>query len=269
MNISRPGLHKLLAAAFVLTFSITVGAQVRKRNAANRPAPSVEAPSPTPPPVSPKKNERPAAGNGSLAARSTNTPAAKLPAYHYEFSQPDFTVSKVVIAHDENGNGTVSFQKKDFDEMVSDPIVVSAEALARINGALTALDFVNSAESYQYEKPYPHLGTIKIRIKKGAKERETEFNWTTNKDAKIVSDEYRKIGNQYIWMFDITVARENQPLNAPRLLDELDSLYKRKELSDPKQMIPLLRGLGDDERIPLIARNHAVKLVEEIQNTKN
>ncbi len=267
MSISRPGLHKILAAAFTLAFSIASSAQAQKRNTANRPAPKVEAPSPTPSPASPKKNERPSAGNGSLTTRATTTPAAKLPSYHYEFSQPDFTVSKVVIGHDEDGNGTISFQKKDFDEMVTDSIVVSPEALARINEAFAALDFVNSAESYQYEKPYPHLGTIKIRVKKGGKERETEFNWTTNKDAKIVSDEYRKIGNQYIWMFDITVARENQPLNAPRLVDDLASLYKRKELSDAKQLIPVLRGLGEDERIPLIARNHAMKLVMEIEKT--
>ena len=40
---------------------------------------------------------------------------------------------------------------------------------------------------------------------------------------KLLADEYRKIGNQFIWMFDINVARENQPLEAPRIMDALDS----------------------------------------------
>jgi hypothetical protein len=194
---------------------------------------------------------------------------AKAQPYHYQFTRPEFAVEKVVIEHDEKGVGTIEFKKKDFDEAVTDPIVVSEEALARIDGALSELDFVNSTENYQYERSYEHLGTVTIRIRKNGKERAAEFNWTQNKAAKSLADEYRKLTNQYVWIFDIGVARENQPLNAPRLLDDLDSLYKRKELSDPKQMVPLLADLGDDERIPLIARNHAKRLIEQIRKQKD
>ena len=70
-------------------------------------------------------------------------------------------------------------------------------------------------------------------------------------------------------MFDITLARENQPLEAPKLLDSLDSLIKRNEISDAEQMIPFLKELSNDERIPLIARNHAMRLVKKIGKIKN
>jgi len=108
-----------------------------------------------------------------------------------------------------------------------------------------------------------------FRLKKGEKQRTVVFNYTVNKDAKILADEYRKLGNQFIWIFDITVARENQPLEAPKILDSLDSLLRRNEMSDPAQLIPLLKGLMDDERVPLIARNHAGKLVERIEKAVN
>jgi uncharacterized protein (UPF0147 family) len=78
-------------------------------------------------------------------------------------------------------------------------------------------------------------------------------------------DEYRRIGQQFVWIFDIGVARENQPLEAPRLMDALDSLIKRNEISDAAQMIPLLKELSNDERIPLIARNHATRIIKEIE----
>jgi uncharacterized protein (UPF0147 family) len=64
------------------------------------------------------------------------------------------------------------------------------------------------------------------------------------------------------------VARENQPLDAPRLLDALDSLIKRKEISDAAQMIPLLKELSVDERLPLIARNRSTKLAEKIEKSE-
>jgi hypothetical protein len=102
-------------------------------------------------------------------------------------------------------------------------------------------------------------------MRKDGRERTTEFNWTDNKDAKSINDEYRKLGNQYIWMFDVNLARENQPLQAPGLMDELDSLVRRNDVSDTEQLIPFLKKLSVDERIPLIARNHAEKIVAAIE----
>jgi len=71
-----------------------------------------------------------------------------------------------------------------------------------------------------------------------------------------------------VWQFDMSISRENQPLNAPSLMDELDSYFRRGEISDPPQMVPLLKELSNDERIPLIARNHAMRLVEKIEKAK-
>jgi hypothetical protein len=209
-----------------------------------------------------KKNDRPTSGNPTSDA---NVKAKFEPNYFYEFSQPAFTISKIVIAHDETGKGTISFTKNVSSEEITDPIQLSPAALERINATLAALDFFNSEENYQYEKDYSHLGNIKIRIKKDGKERETKFNWTQNTEARKLSDEYRKIGNQFIWIFDMNLARTNQPLNAPQLMDVLDSYRRRNEISDAAQMVPYLKEVSNDERIPLIARNHAARLIKEIE----
>lgn len=188
------------------------------------------------------------------------------PATHfYYFTQPEFDTPSIFIEHDNSGLGKISFQKKGLDETISDPLQVSAAALERIAAALKSMKYFDSTENYQYEKDYAHLGNVKIRVKDGDRDRTVTFNWTQNKDAKTLADEYRKIANQAIWAFEVTVARENQPLEAPRKLDNLDSLIRRGEISDTVQMLPLLQGLSNDERIPLIARNHAAKLIKQIE----
>ncbi len=270
-------IRKLLFCILILSTSFSVAAQTKKRKtpvkkstvpAANQPStPTVAV---TPVPEAPKKNERPGVntdtqgGKNAQAAAASETKLATL-SYFYEFSQPNFVVSKIMIEHDDSGKGTLSFIKNNAESPISDPIEVAPDVLERINKALAALNFLDSNENYQYEKDYSHLGSINFRFSKDGRERNTSFNWTMNKNARALADEYRKIGNQFIWIFDISVARENQPLEAPKLLDHLESLIKRNEVSDARQLTPFLKGLTDDERIPLIARNHAGKIVKKIE----
>lgn len=247
-------------------------AQTKRRTApvVKKPVITVAEPSPSPSPrepsvikPEPKKNERPVSNGGP--GNAGNAPNTIEPAYFYEFSQPDFMISKIVIKHDETGRGSITFTKKLFGDTVTEPLQVSTAALERIDTAYAALNFIESTESYQYEKDYSHLGVSTFLLKKGDKQRTAVFNYTLNKDARVLADEYRKLGNQFIWIFDITVARENQPLETPRLLDAFDGLMRRNEISDPSQLLPLLKDMKDDERIPLISRNHAGKLVERIE----
>jgi hypothetical protein len=266
-----------ITLAVIVLFLVAAAADAqtkRKTRPVAKPAVVAATPSPTPLPDAPepvvskpepKKNERPSNGNSSpLVARQAKSD----PTYFYEFTQPDFDISKMVIEHDEAGNGTITFTKKMFGDSVTDPLQVSPAALERINAAFAALNFLDSNENYQYEKDYSHLGVMTFRLKRDAKQRSTTFNYTLNKDAKALADEYRKLANQFVWIFDITVARANQALDAPRLLDSLDSLIRRKEISDPEQMLTLLKDLKNDERIPLIARNHADRLTKQIEKGK-
>lgn len=279
---------KILFACLFFSLMFAVSAQTKKKPTKVTPKKNAqteinvvkEAP---PAKATVKKNERPsveplknspADNDAALSSQTlkTNSSAGvsneNKPVYFYEFSQPDFQISQIFIEHDENGKGKITFLKKNFGETVTDPIQLSAAALERIKQALGNLDFLNSNENYQYEKDYSHLGNMKFTVKKDGRERFAKFNYTTNKDAKALADEYRKIGQQYVWKFDINVARENQPLEAPRLMDALDWFIKRDEISDVTQLTPFLRELSNDERLPLIARNHAARLVKTIEKTE-
>lgn len=211
-----------------------------------------------------KHNTRPNQATTSATPVATNNSSDPVK-YTYEFTQPKFYVKHIVIEHDANGRGTVTFERLNEDASVSEPIELSQAALGRINAAWQALQFLDSTANYQADKQFAHLGTMRIGMERGDRKRVAEFNWTNNNDASTLVNEYRKAADQAILIFDISIARQNQPLNAPKLMEGMESLLNRNALSDPQQLLPLLKELSTDERIPLIARNHALRLIKKIQ----
>jgi hypothetical protein len=209
-----------------------------------------------------KQNARESASLPEDAALSLHADAVR---YSYEFTQPKFFIRHILIQHDDKGHGQISFARKDDEAAIVDPIELSPAALARIKALWETLRFIDSNAVYQSDKQLPHLGTMRLGMTRGERERVAEFNWTHDANAFALVNEYKRIADQAIFIFNITVARENQPLEAPKLMDELDRLYKRNGLSDPQQLAPLLVELSNDERIPLIARNHAARLLKQIQ----
>ena len=185
--------------------------------------------------------------------------------YFYEFSQPEFYLHHIVVEHDSVGHGRVVVERRGDDAPIVEPLELSTTALGRISSLWQALRFLDSDQNYQTNKQFPHLGTVRLRMEQGTRRRTTEFNWTSNRDAFALANEYRRVADQAMFLFDITVARENRPLDAPKLMDQLEILVTRDGLSDPQQLLPLLLELKTDERIPLIARNHADRILKKIQ----
>lgn len=205
-----------------------------------------------------KKGTTPAA----LPDAATSTSAVR---YSYEFKQPEFIVSRILIEHDAAGRGQISFARKESAELFTDPLEISPAALARILAAWEGLKFLDSDASYQAEKQFPHLGTMTLRMRQGTRERAAEFNWTHDESVAALVKEYRGIGEQQLFIFDVTLARQYQPSDTIKLFKRLESLLERKELSDSAQLLPLLRDLTTDERIPLMARNHVTRLLKKIE----
>ncbi|HEV7744359.1 MAG TPA: hypothetical protein VGO56_05130 [Pyrinomonadaceae bacterium] len=219
-----------------------------------------------------KVNERgqePAPATPSAAPaqrRQENKKPADTTRYSYEFTQPDFMVRHIVIEHDATGRGKITFERKDEETSVEEPVELSMGALGRVLGAWTELRFLESTENYQADKQFPHLGTMRLKMERDAQKRTAEFNWTNNKTASQLANEYRRVADQAILIFDISVARETQPLATPKLMDEFEMQVKRNGLSDPQQLVPLLNDISTDEHLPLIARNHALRLIKKLED---
>lgn len=187
--------------------------------------------------------------------------------YSYEFNQPDFLISHTRIEHDATGRGRISFRRRSETETLTESLEISPVALNRIANLWSALGSLESGASLQSERQFPHLGTMRLGVRRaGGDERTTEFNWTSDRNAFALVNEYRRLADQALFVFDINLARENQPLETPALMTRLETLVRRNALSDARQLVPLLRDLSTDERIPLIARNKAERLVQRIDD---
>ena len=212
-----------------------------------------------------KQNSRPAQPTLAASATSKKLAEAKPAKYSYEFTQPQFNVRHIVIEHDERGRGWITFEHLNEETPIKELLELSISSAERILGLWQSLRFLDSNESYQSARQFPHLGTMQLKMEQGSQHRTAEFNWTHNKDASALVNEYRRAADQAIWVFDFSTSRENQTLNTPKLMEQLENMLKRNSLSDPQQLVPLLKEVATDEHLPLITRNHAMRLLKQIE----
>jgi hypothetical protein len=218
-----------------------------------------------PEPTTKKQNNRPGQSSHPAEITEDSKASAAPVTYSYEFSQPEFYVRHIVIEHDADGRGKITFERLNEETSVVEPVGLSPSVLSRLKELWQALRFLESNEDYQANKQFPHLGTMRIGVTQGSRKRTAEFNWSNNANASALVTEYRRVADQAIFVFDMSVARENQPLNAPKLMDYLESAMKRNWLSDPQQLTPLLKEISTDDHLPLIARNHALRLLKKLE----
>jgi hypothetical protein len=199
----------------------------------------------------------------NAAAGTKEEPSAAR--YAYEFEQPDFFVYFVHVEHDDRGHGSIRFERRSDTEQLTDPLEISPAAMERIRARYAALRFLDSAENYQGPRTYPSQGKTRLTLRQGGRERTAEFNYSQNADAQALADEYRRVTEQALFVFDLNVALESQPLETPKLINRLESLINSNYLSDRRQLVPLLRQLTEDERVPLVGRNQAARILKKLE----
>lgn len=225
---------------------------------------AVPQPQPTPAADPPKLNSRPEAETKEDSSAHKMSAATHI----YLFERPGFMYPRVEIRHDDAGRGVITFEKMDLDGPMDDPVELSPATINALDAAFTRLNFLDSTEDYQAKKVNVATGKISITLKENGRSRTVSFSWSDNPDAKFLMDEYRRISNEFIWKFEMQVARENQPLETPRLMARFSSLYQNNDLPDPPHFLPLLKQLANDEILPLIARNDAERISKAIEKAE-
>lgn len=264
----------IIAAALALPgAALRAPAQSRspRASAARKARARTAEPAPAPTPAPQKATARPELQNkvntrgespAAAAAAKEDPNAAR---YFYEFENPDFFVYFVHIEHDEHGRGLILFERRSDTERLTEPFELSPAALARIRGRWAALNFLDSTASYQGQRHYPSYGKSRLRMRQAGRERTAEFNYAADPDAFALADEYRRAADQAVLVFEVRVAMESQPLETPKLISRLENLLDRKALSDSQQLLPLVRELAEDERVPLVGRNHAARILKKME----
>lgn len=185
----------------------------------------------------------------------------------YLFENARFTTPLQELEFNGQGQGTFRFKHKDSDEIVN-KLAVSASLLSQIQSLFEELNFLSSSEDYQHKKDFSHLGTVTISLARGGKERTVKFNYTTNQAMSQLREIFQNITSQETRIFELETIRANDPISTPAQLRILESELKSKHVADPERFVPVLQELKLDESVPLIARNHAERLLQMIKKGK-
>jgi len=188
--------------------------------------------------------------------------------YSYVFENERFTTQLIEVTFDNSGRGKFHFKRKDGQDVTND-LKVSSSVVSQIRSLFDESNFLGTDEDYQHKKDFSHLGTVTLGYSDGARERKTSFNYSDNVSMNRLVDLFRNIATQENRVFEIEVTRENDPISMPAQMRMLESELKSKQIADPHQLVSLLEQLKIDEAIPLIARNHADRLLKSIAKAKS
>ncbi len=185
--------------------------------------------------------------------------------FSYKFDGARFPLRLIEIDLGPDGAGELRFTRGESDEVVDCKVKLLPATTARIRNLFEVSDFLASNTEYQDKRDFKHMGWITLGAKQGTRERKVRFNYTLNPHMKELEEIFRGIASQEISLFDIENAERYQPLDVPKQLEMLENDLKLVRIAEPARLLTALNEIAGDDSQPLIARNHAKRIVEAIK----
>jgi hypothetical protein len=200
----------------------------------------------------------------SLADRSAATEMT----FGYKYEGPRFWIRSIEVDINSNGIGEMRFLRGESDEVLDCKVKLLPATVSRIRRLFEASRFLTSDAEYQDERDFSHLGWTTLIVKQGGRERKARFNYTKNQEIKELEEIFRGIADQEIALFDIENAERYQPLDLPKQLEALENDLNLARITEPERLLGKLNEIVGDDTLPLIARNHARRIIEAIKKGK-
>lgn len=181
--------------------------------------------------------------------------------YRYEFEQPNFLVTRIVIVLDAEGRGTLEYVEKDIPAPTRAPVTLRPESLARLRRLAEQVAALPSAPP---SEKHSNLGLSKLSLVVNGQPVTVAFTYTPHPALLELGQFFRGIVTQHQRVSQIEVARRYQPLDMPKLLRDLEADLNARRIAEPAALADLLASLANDLRLSLIARNHARRLYDRI-----
>jgi hypothetical protein len=188
--------------------------------------------------------------------------------FSYKFENQRFYIPLIEIDLNAKGEGELRFKRGESDEIIDLKLKLLPETVARIRELYEKTRFLETDETYQDKKDHSNLGWVTLTVSLGERQRSARFNYTPNLEIKEVADIFRALANQQMDLFDIETALQYQPLDVPGKIAALDNDLKLERIAEPAQILPALRDIAKNDSAPLIARNHAKRIIEAIEKGK-
>jgi hypothetical protein len=188
--------------------------------------------------------------------------------FSYKFENSRFYIPLIEIDVASDGGGELRFKRGESDEVIDRKFKLLPQTIARIRELYEHTRFLTSDDDYQDKKDFSHLGWKSLSMRQGGRERRVRFNYTTNLEIRELTDIFLAVATQDMHLFDIETSQQYQPLDLPRLLDALENDLRGQRVAEPEQMLPALKEIAGNDTQPLIARNHATRIADNIKKGK-
>ena len=203
-----------------------------------------------------------------MAQNSVATPSVATWSFNYKFENKRFYVPIMEIDLAADGSGEVRFQRGESDDVLDHKFKLLPATMARIRQLFEVTRFLDSKDEYQAEKDFSHLGWVTLMARQNGRERKVRFNYTQQPQISELADIFRGIATQEMHLFDIETSEQFQPLDLPRLLDAIENDLRLQRITEPERLLTKLQEVAVNPTQPLIARNHATRMVSDIKKGK-
>jgi hypothetical protein len=188
--------------------------------------------------------------------------------FGYKFENQRFYIPFIEIDLNAKGEGELRFKRGESDEIIDLKLKILPETVARLRELYDSTGFLESKEEYQDKRDHSNLGWVTLTVTSGERQRSARFNYTQKIEIKTVADIFRALANQQMDLFDIETALQYQPLDVPGKIEALDNDLKLERIAEPAQVLSMLRDIAKNDSAPLIARNHAKRIIAAIEKGK-
>jgi hypothetical protein len=190
------------------------------------------------------------------------------PSFGYKFENTRFYIPLIEVDLAPDGSGELRFKRGESDEIIDLKLKILPSTLERIRQLYSETGFLTSKEGYQSKKDFSNLGWRTLSAQSGDLKREARFNYTDNRLIKELYEIFHAIATQQMHLFDLDIAEQYQPLDLPTQLHVLERDLELERVAEPEQMLTALRNINSNDSLPLIARNQAKRIAENIEKKK-
>jgi hypothetical protein len=110
-----------------------------------------------------------------------------------------------------------------------------------------------------------NMGEKTLRWEAGGDRSQTKFNYSTNEDAKLLTDRFERIAESTQTLLELRRAARHDRLGVNASVLKIQSMWNNKRLVGTAQFLPLLDQVAKDEAYIHMARERAAQVADAIR----
>jgi hypothetical protein len=110
-----------------------------------------------------------------------------------------------------------------------------------------------------------NMGEKTLRWEAGGDRSQTKFNYSTNEDAKLLSDRFERIAESTQTLLELRRAARHDRLGVNAAVLKIQGMWNNKRLVGTAQFLPLLDQVAKDEAYIHMARERAAQIADAIR----